>query len=93
MLIRQAACTWVGGLDLNESTTATEPVIVICLRQRLRLIRIGDEARKIRDIELGDVKKLQRRGDLACVADGTSYSLLDVVNQRKNELFPIASEY
>nr|POF23930.1 transforming growth factor-beta receptor-associated protein 1 [Quercus suber] len=91
--IKQAGCLWVGGIDLHElaSSSAYGPVIVICLRQRLRLIRIGEAARKIRDIEMGGVSHLQRRKDLACVADDQMYSLLDVVNQRKSELFPISS--
>lgn len=91
--IRQAGCLWVGGMDQNElaSSTALGPVIVICLKPRLRLIRIGETARKIRDIEMGGISALQRRKDLACVADGQTYSLLDVVNQAKNELFPISS--
>lgn len=95
--IKQSGCTWVGGIDadaqgaLQESTRGGGSVIVICLKQRLRLIRIGKDARKIRDIELGGVEALSRRRDLACVADGKSYALLDVVNQRKNELFPISS--
>lgn len=94
--IKQAGCTWVGGLDRNEEleepdTMANGSIIVISLKQRLRLIRIGEEARKLRDIELGGVGAIQRRGDLACVADATSYSLIDVVNQRKNDLFPISS--
>lgn len=94
--IKQAGCTWVGGLDRNEEleeqdTGSNGTVIVIALKQRLRLIRIGEEARKLRDIELGGVGAIQRRGDLACVADGSSYSLLDVVNQRKSDLFPISS--
>lgn len=94
--IKQAGCTWVGGLDRNEEfeeqdSGSNGTVIVISLKQRLRLIRIGEEARKLRDIELGGVGAIQRRGDLACVADGTSYSLLDVVNQRKNDLFPVSS--
>lgn len=92
---KQASCTWVGGLDRNTDADEQDGhggvVIVICLKQRLRLIRIGDEARKIRDIDLGGVLALQRRGDLACVADGSSYSLIDVVNQRKVDLFPISS--
>nr|OQO20045.1 hypothetical protein B0A51_13892 [Rachicladosporium sp. CCFEE 5018] len=94
--IKQAGCTWVGGLDLNEvegeqQGKGSGTAIVICLRLRLRLIRIGDEARKIRDIELGGVRALARRGNLACVADGSSYSLLDVVNEAKIDLFPISS--
>lgn len=94
--IKQAGCTWVGGLDRNEELEETDngsngTIIVIGLKQRLRLIRIGEEARKIGDIEVGGVGAIQRRGDLACVADGTLYSLLDVVNQRKIDLFPISS--
>jgi vacuolar protein sorting-associated protein 3 len=93
--IQQSGCLWVGGADNNElvngGNAAYGTVIVICLRGRLRLIRIGDDARKIRDIELGGVRAIQRRQDLACVADARSYSLLDVVNHRKNELFPISS--
>lgn len=93
--IKQGDCTWVGGLDRNQdeetSETSDGVVIVICLKQKLRVIRIGDQARKIRDIELGGVVDLQRRDDLACVADSKSYSLLDVVNQRKIDLFPISS--
>ncbi|TKA65292.1 hypothetical protein B0A55_12560 [Friedmanniomyces simplex] len=93
--IKQPGCLWVGGIDAMEHSwggnAAYGTVIVICLKQRLRLIRIGDEARKIRYIELSGVCAIQRSRDLACVADGQGYSLLDVVNQRKNELFPITS--
>ncbi|KAK3654467.1 hypothetical protein LTR56_004097 [Elasticomyces elasticus] len=93
--IKQPGCLFVGGVDQMEhnwgGNAAYGTVIVICLKQKLRLIRIGDEARKIRDIELGGVCAIQRSQDLACVADGVGYSLLDVVNQRKNELFPIAT--
>lgn len=93
--IKQGGCIWVGGIDNNlvgdGSHGGTEPIIVICLRQKLRLIRLGKDARKIREIHLGGVTAIQRRGDLACVADGNSYSLLDVLNQQKNRLFPISS--
>ena len=94
--VKQAGCLWVGGRDRNvnpEDENGNGTVVVICLRQRLRLIRVGEDSRprKIRDIELGGVSVLERRGDLACVADGQEYSLLDVVNQRKNVLFPISS--
>ncbi|KAK5738471.1 hypothetical protein LTR17_005999 [Elasticomyces elasticus] len=93
--IKQPGCLFVGGVDQMEhnwgGNAAYGTVIVICLKQKLRLIRIGDEARKIRDIELGGVGAIQRSQDLACVADGVGYSLLDVVNQRKNELFAIST--
>lgn len=98
--IQQVGCRWVGGLDRNDledhhhaQQNSQATAVMICLRQRLRLIGVGDAAAptKIRDIELGGVSALERRGDLACVADASTYSLLDVVNQRKNDLFPIAS--
>ncbi|EMF15465.1 uncharacterized protein SEPMUDRAFT_147349 [Sphaerulina musiva SO2202] len=94
--VKQASCLAVGGRDRNgaaEDDSINGTDVVICLRQRLRLIRVGEDSRprKIRDIELGGVSVLERRGDLACVADGHEYSLLDVVNQRKNVLFPISS--
>ncbi|KAK5684856.1 hypothetical protein LTS10_002931 [Elasticomyces elasticus] len=93
--IKQPGCLFVGGVDQMEhnwgGNAAYGTVIVICLKQKLRLIRIGDEARKIRDIELGGIGAVERSQDLACVADGQGYSLLDVVNQRKNELFAIST--
>ncbi|KAF2148401.1 hypothetical protein K461DRAFT_271906 [Myriangium duriaei CBS 260.36] len=90
--IKQGDCLWVGGLDEDRTYEEDEEVIVVlCLRSRLRLIRIGQQARKVRDIELPGCVSVRRRGDLACVADERAYSLLDVVNQRKNELFPISS--
>ncbi|KAK5111470.1 hypothetical protein LTR62_004922 [Meristemomyces frigidus] len=93
--IKQGNCLWIGGIDEVEQNyggnAAYGTVIVVALRSKLRLIRISDEARKIRDIELGGVRTVARREDLACVADGKAYSLLDVVNQRKNELFSISS--
>ena len=94
--IKQGDCTWVGGIDRNiEEAGGTgeqeAAVIVICLKQKLRLIRIGEQARRIRDIELGGCLNVQRRGDLACVADSKTYALLDVVDQQKIDLFPISS--
>ena len=93
--IRQGGCLWVGGLDVNENGPdrdgEAEPVIVICLRAQLRVVRLGRQARNIREIKLPGVCAMQRRGDLACVADGSAYSLLDMLNQRANKLFPIFS--
>ncbi|KAK3678808.1 hypothetical protein LTR78_001261 [Recurvomyces mirabilis] len=93
--IKQGNCLWIGGIDEVEhnygGNAAYGTVIVISLRTKLRLIRIGVEARKIRDIELGGVTAVARREDLACVANGKAYSLLDVVNQRNFELFPIST--
>jgi hypothetical protein len=95
--IKQSDCSWVGGLDRDLDGQDLDPadgcIIVICLRQKLRVIRIMEQGspRKIRDIDLGNCLDIQRRADLACVADSTSYALLDIVNQRKIDLFPISS--
>jgi len=92
--IKQPDCAWVGGLDRDleeEEQNGDDTVALLLLRQRLRLIRIGDQARKVRDIELPGCVNVERRGDLACVADGKAYSLLDVVNQQKIDLFPIST--
>ena len=86
-------CTWVGGVDLS-STAATEEhgvVVTICARNKVRLVRIGDEARRVRDIEFPGCLASTRRGNFACVADSHSYALLDVENQQKISLFPISS--
>ncbi|KAF4550682.1 Hypothetical protein D9617_16g014700 [Elsinoe fawcettii] len=90
--IKQGDCNWVGGLDENRTYEEDESVIIIiCLKQRIRVIRIGEHAKRIRDIELPGCVNVRRRGDLACVADEKSYSLIDVVNQQKIDLFPISS--
>lgn len=90
--IKQGDCNWVGGLDENRIYEEDEDVIIIiCLKQRIRVIRLGEQAKRIRDIELPGCVNVRRRGDLACVADEKSYSLIDVVNQRKIDLFPISS--
>lgn len=93
--IKQDGCLWVGGVDRNvdeeEDVSVGGKAIMVCRRSQIRLIHVGEVASKIRYIELGGICAVDRRGDLACVADAEAYSLLDVVNQRKQELFPISS--
>jgi len=90
--IKQGDCNWIGGIDESRDyAEGEEVVIIICLQQRLRLIRIGEQARKVRDIDLPGCINVRRSGDLACVADDTSYALIDVVNQQKIDLFPITT--
>ena len=88
-------CSWVGGLDENADMETTEHqdgiIIMICMKTRIRLIRIGEEARKFRDIQFAGCLKAVRRDNFACVADAHSYALLDVVQQQKVPLFPISS--
>ncbi|KAK7543836.1 hypothetical protein IWX49DRAFT_541287 [Phyllosticta citricarpa] len=88
------SCLWVGGVDLNgapENDSELGVVIMMCLRSRMQLVRIGEEPRRIRNIELGGCLSTSRRDGFACVADAHSYALLDVVHQQKIPLFPISS--
>lgn len=86
-------CTWVGGLDLSNKSTTEEngAVVMICVKNKVRLVWIRDEARRVRDIEFAGCLTSARRGNFACVADSHSYALLDVENQQKITLFPISS--
>ncbi|KAF2143412.1 uncharacterized protein K452DRAFT_225494 [Aplosporella prunicola CBS 121167] len=86
-------CAWVGGVDLNTDLDDGEQgqVIMMCLRSRIQLVRIGEEPRRIRNIEFGGCLATARRDDFACAADAHSYALLDVVHQQKIPLFPISS--
>ncbi|KAF2230445.1 hypothetical protein EV356DRAFT_491938 [Viridothelium virens] len=93
---RLGSCSWVGGVDQNIDLEAAEPengsIIMVCLKARIRLIRVGEEeVRVIRDIQFGGCLATARRDNFACVADTHSYSLLDVVQQQKVPLFPISS--
>ena len=86
-------CTWVGGVDLSKTSSTEEngTVVMICVKNKVRLVWIRDEARRVRDIEFAGCLKSTRRGNFACVADSHSYALLDVENQQKITLFPISS--
>jgi vacuolar protein sorting-associated protein 3 len=61
------------------------------LPTRIRLVRIGDEPKRVRNIEFPACLVSSRRENFACVADAHSYALLDVENQQKISLFPISS--
>ena len=86
-------CTWIGGLDLElgDDGMRDGEVVMLCIQKRIRLIRIGDDARFVKNIEFPGCLVSARRGRFACVADATSYALLDLENQRKITLFPISS--
>lgn len=88
-----SGCSWIGGENLNPSEGQDEDgeTVMICIKSRIRLVRIGDEPRKIRNIEYPGCLAIARRNNYACVADAQSYALLDVVNQQKISLFPISS--
>ena len=86
-------CTWVGGVDLDarEKEEENGVVVMICVKNRVRLVKIGEEARRVKDIEFPGCLGSVRRKNFACVADNRTYALLDVENQQKISLFPISS--
>ena len=85
-------CTWVGGIDLNsDAKQDTAETVMICIKSRIRLVRIGDAPVRVKDIEFPGCLASARRENFACVADSNSYSLLDVENKQKITLFPISS--
>ena len=88
-----SGCSWIGGrdLDINDNQQAGPEVIMICIRKRIRLVRIGEEPHLVKNIEYPGCLTSARRGRFACVADAHSYALLDVENQQKIPLFPISS--
>lgn len=86
-------CIWVGGVDLNNNSSTEENgvVVMICVKNKVRLVQLRDEAGLVRDIEFPRCLISTRRGNFACVANAHSYALLDVENQQKITLFPISS--
>lgn len=86
-------CSWIGGRDLNldEHAGPDAEILMICVKNRIRLVRIGEDLRLVKNIEYPGCLASVRRGRFACVADAHSYALLDVDNQQKIPLFPISS--
>ncbi|KAG7122819.1 Transforming growth factor-beta receptor-associated protein 1 like [Verticillium longisporum] len=88
-------CNWVGGVDLNDpqdDPDADDPVtILLSLNRRIQVVRIGDDPRAIKNIDVGGSTISVRRDTIACVADARSYSLLDVTRQLKIPLMTISS--
>lgn len=88
-------CSWVGGLDLDESIdespSSDDVVMMLCQRSKIRLIRVGDRLRSVRggEIDLGGCSAVARRGNVACIADSRAYSLLDVVEKQQIPLSDI----
>ncbi|KAE8354956.1 hypothetical protein BDV28DRAFT_163675 [Aspergillus coremiiformis] len=84
-------CCWIGGLDRNVPMDEPErPVVMIATQNKMMLVRIGDDARLVRNIEFPGCLTASRRGIIACAADTHAYSLLDVEHQQKIPLFPMS---
>lgn len=85
-------CRWIGGIDLNRTADDAEPpALMVALQNRIILVRVGDDARRLRTIEFPGCLVAARRGSIACAADNHAYSLLEVEHQQKIPLFPISS--
>ncbi|KAI9814226.1 MAG: hypothetical protein M1827_003392 [Pycnora praestabilis] len=90
-------CAWIGGVDLNleDGSEGGGVVIMIATRKagqdRIRLVKVADEVRGVRNMDYAGSLMAVRRDTFACVADAQSYALLDVDRQQKIPLFPISS--
>ncbi|TDZ21572.1 Transforming growth factor-beta receptor-associated protein 1 [Colletotrichum orbiculare MAFF 240422] len=89
-------CNWVGGVDLNqphddEGDPTAGVFILLSLNRRIQLVRIGDVARAVKNIDVPGTTVSVRRDSIACVADARSYSLLDVERQLRIPLMTISS--
>jgi hypothetical protein len=56
---------------------------MVSIKNRIKLVKIGDEPRLVKNIEYPGCLSSIRRNAFACVADAHSYALLDVEQQRK----------
>ncbi|OAA66180.1 Vacuolar sorting protein [Cordyceps fumosorosea ARSEF 2679] len=91
-------CSWIGGIDLNEPITnegtRNEPeamAILMSLKKKIQVVRIGDNARPVKNIDFAASCLSVRRDTIACVADSKVYALLDVDKQLKIPLMNISS--
>ncbi|KAK7438258.1 hypothetical protein CaCOL14_005250 [Colletotrichum acutatum] len=89
-------CNWVGGVDLNDpQDDVDEPAagvfILLSLMRRIQVVRIGEVARAVKNIDVPGTTISIRRDSIACVADSRSYSLLDVGRQLRIPLMTISS--
>ncbi|EXJ90078.1 hypothetical protein A1O3_03147 [Capronia epimyces CBS 606.96] len=85
---------WIGGIDENEDLENPEgQVVMFATPRKILQVRVGERLKPIRNsIEYPGCLKSSRRDSIACVADDTSYALLDVEHQQKIPLFPISSQ-
>ena len=87
-------CNWIGGVDLSEDlVTGPSPrvTVLLSLNRRLQVVRIGEEARAVKNIDFAASTLSVRRDAIACVADAKSYALVHVEQQLKIPLMSISS--
>ncbi|KAF4637601.1 hypothetical protein G7Y89_g474 [Cudoniella acicularis] len=91
-------CNWIGGIDLNidlrsrgQNEKNSPMTVLVSLNKKMRVIRIGEDAKPVRVIDFSGSTISVRRESFACVANTRSYALLDVDRLLKIPLFPISS--
>lgn len=90
-------CNWIGGVDLNELAADSEPrnpnsvTVLLSLNRRIQVVRIGEDARVIKNIDFAGSTISVRRESIACVADSRNYALLEIDHQLKIPLMSISS--
>lgn len=96
-------CNWIGGVDLNEMQAqqqqdssgkgggAASVTILLSLNRKIQVVRIGDDARRLKQIDFAGSIISVRRDSIACVADSKSYALLELDRQLKIPLMTISS--
>ena len=95
--VRVKNCNWIGGLDLNDTGAELEHhrspgvTILLSLNRKIQVVRVGEEARVVKQIDFSGSTISVRRDSIACVADSRSYALLDVDRQLKIPLMTISS--
>lgn len=89
-----AGVQWIGGIDENDDKESPEgPVVMIANARRILQVKVGEKLRPIKNnIEYPACLSSSRRDTIACVADDTSYALLELEHQQKIPLFPISSQ-
>ncbi|KAI5801176.1 hypothetical protein EDC01DRAFT_647017 [Geopyxis carbonaria] len=87
--------TYIGGLDLSEDPQDIpeddRKLVMILNKNKIRKIRIGEDARLVKDIPIPGALNVMRRGTIACVATNEKYALLDIENMQQMPLFPLTS--
>ncbi|KAI5856954.1 hypothetical protein BZA05DRAFT_386775 [Tricharina praecox] len=93
--------SYVGGLNLNEEEADQRPgaessegrpkLVMALAKSRIRMIRIGEELRLVKDIPLSNTLSAVRRDSIACVATNQNYNMLDIDNIQRIPLFPIST--
>ncbi|KAI5305105.1 hypothetical protein KEM56_005296 [Ascosphaera pollenicola] len=90
---RVSNCKWIGETTYTEEAQTGDitPVIMIAMNNKIMLVKVGEEPRRMKNIEFPGCLVASRRGSIACVADSHMYSLLELDQREKIPLFSISS--